>query len=52
MIVSGWAEWREVGGGALIVATENELQGASRVGLTLTCLHTESLGARCAGRGI
>ena len=48
MIVSGWAEWREVGGGALIVATENELQGASRVGLTLLKPFSE----RCAGRGI
>ena len=35
MIVSGWAEWREVGGGAMIVATENGLEGASKVGLGL-----------------
>ena len=34
-VCSGWAEWREVGGGAMIVATEHGLQGASRVGLTL-----------------
>ena len=51
MIVSGWAEWREVGGGALIVATENELQGASRVGLTLVRL-LKTFSERCAGRGI
>jgi len=28
---AGWAEWREIGGGAMIVATEHGLQGASRV---------------------
>lgn len=28
---SGWAEWREIGGGAMIAATEHGLQGASRV---------------------
>ena len=35
LIVSGWAEWREIGGGAMIVGTEHGLQGASRVGLFL-----------------
>lgn len=38
LVVSGWAEWREIGGGAMIVATEHGLQGASRVGLALAGL--------------
>jgi len=28
---AGWAEWREIAGGAMIVGTEHGLQGASRV---------------------
>ena len=40
MVVSGWAEWREIGGGAMIVASEHGLQGASRVGLTLAGILT------------
>ena len=30
-IIPGWAEWREVGDGAMIAATEHGLQGATKV---------------------
>ena len=32
-IFPGWAEWREVGDGAMIAATEHGLQGATKVAL-------------------